>query len=139
MIQRLQTIWLLIAAVCAILTYDLAFYSGVKLSETNIKQFVELNALADVIIMVLTGLVALICLVTMFLFKNRKMQLRLTIVALLASIANLVVYFAETAEFTDGNILLTSIFSFIIPFFLVMAARGIYQDEKLLKSMYRLR
>ena len=139
MIQRLQTIWLLIAAVCAILTYDLAFYSGVKLSETNIKQFVELNALADVIIMVLTGLVALICLVTMFLFKNRKMQLRLTIVALLASIANLVVYFAETAEFTDGNILLTSIFSFIIPFFLVMAARGIYQDEKLVKSMERLR
>ena len=139
MIQRLQTIWLLIAAVCAILTYDLAFYSGVKLSETNIKQFVELNALADVIIMVLTGLVALICLVTMFLFKNRKMQLRLTIVALIASIANLVVYFAETAEFTDGNILLTSIFSFIIPFFLVMAARGIYQDEKLVKSMDRLR
>ena len=139
MIQRLQTICLLIAAVCAILTYDLAFYSGVKLSETNIKQFVELNALADVIIMVLTGLVALICLVTMFLFKNRKMQLRLTIVALLASIANLVVYFAETAEFTDGNILLTSIFSFIIPFFLVMAARGIYQDEKLVKSMDRLR
>lgn len=139
MIQRLQTIWLLIAAVCAILTYDLAFYSGVKLSETNIKQFMELNALADVIIMVLTGLVALICLVTMFLFKNRKMQLRLTIVALLASIANLVVYFAETAEFTDGNILLTSIFSFIIPFFLVMAARGIYQDEKLVKSMDRLR
>ena len=139
MIQRLQTIWLLIAAVCAILTYDLAFYSGVKLSETNIKQFVELNALADVIIMVLTGLVALICLVTMFLFKNRKMQLRLTIVALLASIANLVVYFAETAEFTDGNILLTSIFSFVIPFFLVMAARGIYQDEKLVKSMDRLR
>ena len=139
MIQRLQTIWLLIAAVCAILTYDLAFYSGVKLSETNIKQFVELNALADVIIMVLTGLVALIFLVTIFHFKNRKMQLRLTIVALLASIANLVVYFAETAEFTDGNILLTSIFSFIIPFFLVMAARGIYQDEKLVKSMDRLR
>ena len=139
MIQRLQTIWLLIAAVCAILTYDLAFYSGVKLSENNIKQFVELNALADGIIMVLTGLVALICLVSMFLFKNRKMQLRLTIVALLASIANLVIYFKETAEFTDGNILLTSIFSFIIPFFLVMAARGIYQDEKLVKSMDRLR
>ena len=139
MIQRLQTIWLLIAAVCAILTYDLAFYSGVKLSGTNIKQFVELNAMADVIIMVLTGLVALICLVTMFLFKNRKMQLRLTIVALLASIANLVIYFKETAEFTDGNILLTSIFTFIIPFFLVMAARGIYQDEKLVKSMDRLR
>lgn len=139
MIQRLQTIWLLIAAVCAILTYDLAFYSGVKLSENNIKQFVELNALADIIIMVLTGLVALICLVSMFLFKNRKMQLRLTIVALLASIANLVIYFKETAEFTDGNILLTSIFSFIIPFFLVMAARGIYQDEKLVKSMDRLR
>ena len=139
MIQRLQTIWFLIAAVCAILTYDLAFYSGVKLSETNIKQFVELNAMADVIIMVLTGLIALICLVTIFLFKNRKMQLRLTIVALLASIANLVVYFAETTEFTDGNILLTAIFSFIIPFFLVMAARGIYQDEKLVKSMDRLR
>lgn len=139
MIQRLQTIWLLIAAVCAILTFDLAFYSGVKLSDTNIKQFVELNALADVIIMVLTGLVALICLVTMFLFQNRKMQLRLTIVALLASIANLVVYFAETTEFTEGNILLTSIFTFIIPVFLVMAAKGIYRDEKLVKSMDRLR
>lgn len=139
MIQRLQTIWLLIAAVCAILTYDLAFYSGVKLSETNIKNFVELNALADVIIMILTGIIALISLITIFLFKNRKLQLSLTIVAIIAAIANLVVYFAETTEFTDGNLLLTSVFTFVIPFFLIMAARGIYKDERLVKSMDRLR
>ena len=139
MIQRLQTIWLLIAAVCAILTYDLAFYSGVKLSETNIKNFVELNALADVIIMILTGIIALISLITIFLFKNRKLQLSFTIVAIIAAIANLVVYFAETTEFTDGNLLLTSVFTFVIPFFLIMAARGIYKDERLVKSMDRLR
>jgi|SRR5690606_22837045 len=139
MIQRLQTIWLLIAAVCAILTYDLAFYSGVKLSETNIRNFVELNALADIVIMILTGIVALISLICIFLFKNRKLQLSLTIVAIIASIANLVVYFSETTEFTDGNLLLTSVFTFVIPFFLIMAARGIYKDERLVKSMNRLR
>jgi len=139
MIQRLQTIWLLIAAVCAILTYDLAFYSGVKLSETNIKNFVELNAMADIIIMILTGIIALISLISIFLFKNRKLQLRLSIVAIIAAIANLVVYFAETTEFTDGNLLLTSVFTFVIPFFLIMAARGIYKDERLVKSMDRLR
>lgn len=129
----------MIAVVCAILTYQLSFFSGIKISENNIKNFEALNASTNIIIMLLTGITALISFIAVFLFANRKLQLRLTIVAILASVGNLVVYFLETAEFAEGNILLTAIFAFVIPFFLVLAARGIWKDQKLVKSMDRLR
>lgn len=139
MIQRLQSIWLLIAAVCAFLTFQLSFYSGNKYSTNNIPHFTELNASTDYLIMLITGVMSVLCLFTIFIYKKRKQQLGFTILALILSVLNLVVYFLHIKEFANGNLLLTSIFAFIIPIFLILALRGIWHDEKLVKSMNRLR
>ncbi|MDP9230072.1 MAG: DUF4293 domain-containing protein [Bacteroidota bacterium] len=139
MIQRIQSIWLLFAAACAFLTYKFSFYSGMKTGSDNIQRFTYLNASTEILLMIIAGFLGLACFITIFLFKDRKLQFRITIICLLLSALNLIIYFVQIKKFTTGNFLLTSIFSFIIPLFLIFAARGIWKDEKLIKSLDRLR
>jgi hypothetical protein len=42
-------------------------------------------------------------------------------------------------KFTSGNMALTSVFALAIPVFLLLAISGIWKDEKLVKSLDRLR
>jgi hypothetical protein len=69
------------------------------------------------------------------------MQLRLVLVALLVSIINLVLFFMQTKKFApgEGNYALTAVFAMFIPILLFFAIRGIRRDEKLVKSLDRLR
>ncbi len=65
--------------------------------------------------------------------------MRLALAGLVAQLAVLFFYFQQAAKFIEGNYTLTSIFSFVIPAFLILAVVGIRKDEKLIKSMDRLR
>lgn len=136
MIQRMQSIWLLLAAIAGFLTLNFAFYSG-TLAATN--ELVQLTAKANTLILILTVATAVLSLVTIFLYKNRKLQLKLTLVGLLLSILTLVLYFKQTNLYSKGDFTLWSVFSFVIPVFLILAAKGLYKDEKLIKSLDRLR
>ena len=141
MIQRIQSIWLLLAGVASLLTFKFSVYSGNKVGTDNIKKFVELNATPNFFILVLTVINVAIALIAIFLFKNRKLQLRLAIIGIILSIVNLVIYFYETGKFvsTEGKYALTSIIAISIPIFFILAARGIYADNKLVKDSDRLR
>jgi len=79
------------------------------------------------------------CLAIIFLYKNRRLQLRLTVVALFIAVINVLLYFTQLKKYTSGNISLTAIFALAIPLLLFLAARGIWKDEKLVKSLDRLR
>ncbi|MGI8951414.1 MAG: DUF4293 domain-containing protein [Chitinophagaceae bacterium] len=138
MIQRIQTLWLLLASACAFATLQFSFFSGNKIVN-NIKQFTSLTAKENIPLIVLTVAVAIASLVTVFLYKDRKTQLKITIAVLILSIANIVLYFSAMKNYVEGTIDLTSVFAFIIPIFLLLAARGIYKDERLIKSVDRLR
>lgn len=63
----------------------------------------------------------------------------LTLAAAGLSIINLIIYYMETKKFESGTYSLTAILSLAIPVLLVLAARGIWKDEKLVKSVDRLR
>ncbi|HMG68489.1 MAG TPA: DUF4293 domain-containing protein [Chitinophagaceae bacterium] len=139
MIQRLQSLWLFLAAVFAFLTYRFPFYNGSITDKSNLLQPAKFTASFDILTLILTGILTLICLISIFLFKNRTLQLRLTIAAMVVSILDLVVYFTKLNKFAKGELSLASIFSFIIPVILFLAARGIWKDEKLIKSLDRLR
>lgn len=139
MIQRIQTLWLLAASICGFATLKLSFYSGNKLDATNVKQFVPLNATTNTILMVLTACVAAAALVLIFFYKDRKTQLLITLAATVVSIVNIILYFAEIKKFVEGNYDITSVLAFLVPLFLLLAARGIYKDEKLIRSVDRLR
>lgn len=138
MIQRQQTLWLLLSAVAAFLTFQFPFYTGDFL-ENNINQFKELEAGSTLFLLILTGLSVLLAAVTIFLFKDRKTQLKLAIAGLFVSAIILVLYFVETGKFVKGNFALTSIFAFASFIGFVMAIRGILKDEKLVKSLDKLR
>jgi peptidoglycan/LPS O-acetylase OafA/YrhL len=138
MIQRLQTLWLLLAAGFAFLSFKLPFYSGQKLVK-NVSQQAVVNATSDFSLMFIAGAVILLSIITIFLFKNRKRQLTLTIINIIVSLILLVAYYLQIAKFTQGTVALWCLFPCFIPIFLILAANGIWKDEKLIKSLDRLR
>ncbi|THU41011.1 DUF4293 family protein [Niastella caeni] len=141
MIQRLQSVWLLLAAAAAFCSLKFSFYSGNMIAENQSKTFASLTAQSNLLLLILTAGVGIASLIAIFLFKNRKMQLRIVLLTLLVSIINLVIFFTETKKFVanEGAFDLTAIFAIFIPVLLFFAIRGIRRDEKLVKSLDRLR
>ncbi len=140
MLQRLQTVWLLVAALCAFLTIKLAFFSGnIALTEGQPATYQSLTATFNIVILIITIAIISAVVVTIFLYKNRVVQLRLVIVEILLSLLNIFLYYKQTLRFTQGSFSLTAILSILVPVFLFMAARGINRDQKLIKSLNRLR
>jgi hypothetical protein len=136
MIQRIQTLWLLLASICAFASVKLPFYFGsleVPGPTITITPYDHFMLLVFVIATALMGLV------TIFLFSNRSLQIKMCIVGLVLSLANLMHYFLFMKNFKTGGLSLYSILSFLVPVFFILAIRSIYKDQKLLKSLDRLR
>ena len=138
MIQRQQTLWLLLAAIASFLTFKFPFYTG-TLVEDNTPRFAELDGGSNFPLLILTGLSIVISAIAIFLFKDRKTQLKLAIGGIFISIIILVLYITQLKNFTAGNFALTAIIVVAILFGYIMAARGIWKDEKLIKSLNKLR
>jgi K+ transporter len=139
MLQRLQTLWLLIAALLAFFSIRLSFYSGNLETPGQPATFQYLNATFNIWILIVT--IGLVCasVISIFLYKSRKIQLRIVVVTLLFSLLNIFLYYKQTLKFTNGAYSLTAVLALLIPVFLFLAARGISKDEKLVKSLNRLR
>jgi hypothetical protein len=136
MIQRQQTLWFLLAAVCSFLTFQFPFYSGTK-KETGI--FEELEAGSTLFLLVLTGLSILVGIIGIFLYKERKNQLKVAITGIIISTILLILYIGQVITFEKGNFALTCVLVIAILIGYIMAARGIWKDEKLVKSLDKLR
>jgi drug/metabolite transporter (DMT)-like permease len=139
MLQRIQTIWLLLAFACGFLTLKFSFFSGNKLDANNVNTYTSLLASSNILILILTVAIFMAAVIAIFLFKNRKLQLRIILVTFLVSLLNIFLYYRETQKFVNGEYSITATLTIAIPIFLLLAARGIYKDEKLVKSMDRLR
>ncbi len=138
MIQRIQSVWLLLAAIFDAITFRFPFYNGDWTRDT-IPTPVDLNAQSTSWLTVVTVLIGALAFVNIFLFSNRKLQLRLTYAGITLSALLLVLYFLEMKNFTSGSIALWCLFYFAIFLFYLLAARGILSDQKLIKSLDRLR
>ena len=139
MIQRIQTVWLFLAALCAAFTFQFPFYAGNKMPIKPDGRQNQLLASSNFLILIFTVAIIAGAIAIIFLYKNRKQQLWLTITAAGLSIINIVIYFTQIKKFIDGQISLGAILVFAIPIFLLLAANGIWKDEKLVKSLDRLR
>ena len=140
MIQRIQTVWFLLAAICAGLSTELSFYSGNQLNViTKAKVFVTLDGANNTVLSAIVGFVVAACLIGIFTYKNRKKQLQIAVVTALVAVINIILYIFETKSFVEGQYSITSTITFLIPLFLLLAARGIWKDELLVKSADRLR
>ena len=141
MIQRIQSLWLLAATIFTALTFKFPFYSGSKAAKPNapLIPFEKLVASSNFLLLIFSATLIAGCLIIIFLFKDRKLQLNLTMAALALSIINLIIYFFEIKKFTSGTISLSAIFALATPIFLFFACRGIWKDKKLVKDLDRLR
>ena len=141
MIQRIQTLWLLIVAIAAFATYTLTLYIG-KIADNSAKVFQLADDFFLVIIIIALGILAIICL---FLFKNRKLQFKLSVFGVIFSIGFLFLEYARVESFKKDNLIQSgsyqvgALLPLVMVIFFFMAARGIYKDERLVKSMDRLR
>jgi hypothetical protein len=138
MIQRLQSLWLLLAAVSAFLSFKLPFFSGTKEGVKNLTEKAIIDGGSTLFLLIATGAALIIALITIFLFKDRKLQLRLCVVGIVISLLIVFLYYNEIRKLS-GSISLSCIFVFLIPVAFIMAARGIWHDEKLVKSLNKLR
>ncbi len=138
MLQRIQSIWLLLAALFAAITFRFPFYTGETLMN-NIPSTIDLYARTTIWISIMTVVTGAVAFVTIFLFDNRKLQLKLCYLGIFLSVVLLMMYFLEMGHFTKGSIALWCIFYFAILVCYILAARDIWKDHKLVKSMDRLR
>ncbi len=139
MIQRIQTIYLLLAAIS--LSVILFLPVGYQEAESGIVANVAMSKnLPTCILSIISAVTAIL---TIFLFNNRKLQLRITSVAILLAVlttASIAVF-----QFVSGKALLTTlnyipyVFAVFSVIFGILAYRGINADDKLVRSMDRLR
>jgi len=141
MIQRLQSLWLLVAAALGVISLKTSFYSGHRIRDLVPKPVVFLTGSYNILLIMCTTVVAVLAVVAIFLYRNRKLQGRLGIVALVLSVLAIGLYFWQSKSFVPGESSydLTAVLPLAIPVFLFLAVRGIYRDEKLVRSADRLR
>jgi uncharacterized membrane protein len=138
MIQRQQSLWLVLSAISSFLSFKFPFYNGTK-NINNLITSAELDGGSTFSLVVLTGALLILSLVTIFLFKDRKLQLKLCFAGTAISILTLILYFVEMKKFETGTISLSCLFMFATIAGYIMAARGIWKDEKLVRSLDKLR
>jgi hypothetical protein len=154
MIQRIQTIWLVFASLVSgqLLIEHLLNFKD----KSGIKYFIEFSGINRIsesghelvektlLISFLLILIPLLSMITIFLFKIRKLQFRVTVAAIILSAGLILneIYYAciglkqYDAELIPGIIMF---FPLIVLIFLIFACIGITKDEKLVKSYDRLR
>lgn len=149
MIQRKQTIYLLLALMALIACLCLPIGEiepkgmGMSMVWYNLGLYADGTFRAyplPFVDLVVTGVLAF---VTVFLYKRRKTQAKLCVVSMVLCFAWYVYYaFCALNEFQTGGTFHVS-FAACLPFvtvvLLALARRGILADEKLVRSMDRIR
>ncbi len=138
MIQRQQTLWLLLSAVTALLSFMFPFVTGkLTVNETTTER--SINAGSEFIILILTGIALVIATATIFLCKNRKQQMMLCLAGAAVSIGVIILYIMEVKKLSTGTLALSSVLPFLMLIGFILAWRNIKKDEKLIKSLDKLR
>jgi hypothetical protein len=136
MIQRVQTLWMLLASITVFLTLEFPFYAG-TLSVDN--SYHALLGTENILLLILTSALGAGILINIFLYKNRKLQTRIIIISVLVEFLIIFLYTRQISKFSSGNFALWSALHLLIILFLIFGARGIYSDSKLVKDSNRLR
>ncbi len=133
MIQRIQTIWLLLASAAAFSVLRFPFYY------TPVPFALEINGSAQYSTLISLAFSACLSFITIFLYGNRMLQLKVVLVNFLLSV--LIGYFIYKVVIANpgGGFTLPSLALFIIPILQIMAVVNIYKDDRKVRSADRLR
>lgn len=148
MIQRAQTFWMILAAIAVFLTIKFSFYSGTLALENTANAVTSLatdgsyhvvKATDNFLLLILTSALGTGIIINIFLFKQRSIQFRIIMAAILIECLIIFMYIRETYKYSQGNFNIWSALHILIIVFLIFAAKGIYKDSKLIKESNRLR
>jgi peptidoglycan/LPS O-acetylase OafA/YrhL len=151
MIQRIQTVYLLLTTILAVLFLSgtiINFENGTNLNLEGISGVVSpgpensKNELLPLTILLIA--VPIMSLLTIFIYRNRKSQMKLTILLIILILLEIaaVAYYTHyiMGNFnTDPVPGLKLILPVLMLIFAILAYRGIREDEKLVRSYDRLR
>ncbi len=133
MIQRIQSIWLLLASAAAFSALRFPFYY------TPTPFALEINGSAQYSTLISLAFSACLSFITIFLYGNRMLQLKVTVLNfLLSCLVGFFVYKIVVAN-PGGGFTLPSLALFVIPVLQILAMVKIYKDEQMVKSADRLR
>jgi len=154
MIQRIQSIFLFLASIAIALVfffplanffsenYSVQFWVTGIIKHTEFSDNVNISSLP---LLIIVPFIALLSFITIFLYKNRKIQLKLIKFNILLNIILIALYFfyfinnIEEITFANADYLEGSFFPLISLVFFILAFRAIRKDEKLVRSADRLR
>jgi peptidoglycan biosynthesis protein MviN/MurJ (putative lipid II flippase) len=140
MIQRIQSVWLLLAALCGFAFTQVPYFF------VNLANNITRKVLATENLLLFALSIALACLAAacIFIFRNRKLQFKLTVTGVLLSIGLIALSVMTYGNYPATDVLAKGwywggLLPIAMTIFFMLAARGIYKDEKLIKSLDRLR
>ena len=144
MVQRIQSIFLFLSSASFFGLFGLPLATSEE-SMTGLFADQVYNIFDNPILIGITSLGGVLALVAIFLFKKRPLQIKLgygvlTIAILLILVAGLLVFQDTSSELTSEiDERLGLVLPILAIIFVILANRFIKKDEKLVKSMDRLR
>jgi len=155
MIQRIQTLYLLLTTLIPLLFLKLKllsftgtdgseYYLGFKglftMSEGQVLNLVKQLHLISILI----AIIPVLSLVTVFLFRNRRLQLKMILLIILLSMGFIIAEIIYSIMITkEYGVTIIPGFAMVIPVLILifsgLAYRGIKKDENLVRSYDRLR
>jgi hypothetical protein len=138
MIQRSQTLWLLLSLVASGLSFKFPFAVGETATAETTAQVI-LDGGSSLFILIMTIFVQALALITIFLYKNRKSQQWLCTLGIIASSLLLFLYILEMKKMIQPVPALTSLFVVAVLAGFILALTGIRRDEKLIREQDKLR
>jgi len=136
MIQRIQSIWFLLASACAFISLKMPFYIGTNKEN---KPSYQLMGTENFLLMLLTIAIGALAFATIFLFKKRRFQIRLSVLGILLEIILIILYYLEVRNYNAGTLALSALLQIGVIFFFALALRGIGKDINIIKNSDRLR
>jgi hypothetical protein len=157
MIQRIQTIYLMLAFIALALLFtqlpiavfqlqnvgEIPFNIISKFQNPDLSQdvYTNINTLPLILI---NGVLVLLIFISVFLYRNRPLQLRLTMIGFLVNVILIIIIFytADSMQSqlnVEAQYKLGTILPLISMVLLILASKAIRKDEKLVKAADRLR
>jgi glucan phosphoethanolaminetransferase (alkaline phosphatase superfamily) len=155
MIQRIQSLYLLMTTILPLLFLKGSFLKFINKTGSEILfrfdgifQTNPDNGLTlirqNIPIPLITILITVLSLIAIFLYKKRKIQLRITLATIIMTVIliGLIIYYSYSVT-DEFQAVLVPLFKMFIPVLIlvfgILAYRGIKKDEDLVSSYYRLR
>ena len=133
MLQRPQTLWILIAIIAVVCSFDNPF--AVVNIDGDKKNLAEIDAGSTILLILMSSLSVALSSFAILSYNNLIRQKTLCWIGIMVSVVICLIFLRQWQELPDSELTLTSILPFLNPISLWLAWMGIDKDQKMLKKL----